>query len=73
MSNDWFNDYVYEVVVHKKYLTDKQKELAEGPITDLPAWGFISLISNKKASNCNEAFFIAYFNLRNLLQLVDNA
>ncbi|EEJ71212.1 C1 family peptidase [Lactobacillus ultunensis] len=38
MNNDWFNDYVYEVVVHKKYLTDKQKELAEGPITDLPAW-----------------------------------
>ena len=38
MNNDWFNDYVYEVVVHKKYLTDKQKELAEGPITNLPAW-----------------------------------
>lgn len=38
MNNDWFNDYVYEVVVHKKYLTDKQKELTEGPITDLPAW-----------------------------------
>lgn len=38
MSNEWFNDYVYEVVVHKKYLTEKQKELAEGPITDLPAW-----------------------------------
>ncbi|AYE60758.1 oligoendopeptidase E PepE [Lactobacillus helveticus] len=38
MNNEWFNDYVYEVVVHKKYLTDKQKELTEGPITDLPAW-----------------------------------
>lgn len=38
MNNEWFNDYVYEVVVHKKYLTDKQKELSEGPITDLPAW-----------------------------------
>ena len=38
MNNEWFNDYVYEIVVHKKYLTDKQKELAEGPITDLPAW-----------------------------------
>jgi aminopeptidase C len=38
MNNEWFKDYVYEVVVHKKYLTDKQKELAEGPITDLPAW-----------------------------------
>lgn len=38
MNNDWFNEYVYEIVVHKKYLTDKQKEIAEGPITDLPAW-----------------------------------
>ncbi len=38
MNKEWFKDYVYEVVVHKKYLTDKQKELAEGPITDLPAW-----------------------------------
>ncbi|RVU70369.1 MULTISPECIES: C1 family peptidase [Lactobacillus] len=38
MSNDWFNDYVYEVVVHKKYLTDEQRKLAEGPITDLPLW-----------------------------------
>lgn len=38
MNNDWFNDYVYEVVVHKKYLTEDQKKLAEGPITDLPAW-----------------------------------
>ena len=38
MNNEWFNDYVYEAVDHKKYLTDKQKELAEGPITDLPAW-----------------------------------
>lgn len=38
MNNDWFKDYVYEVVVHKKYLTKKQQELAEGPITDLPAW-----------------------------------
>ena len=38
MNNDWFNDYVYEVVVHKKYLTEKQRKIAEGPITDLPAW-----------------------------------
>ncbi len=38
MNNDWFNDYVYEVVVHKKYLTDQQKKIAEGPVTDLPLW-----------------------------------
>lgn len=38
MNNDWFNDYVYEVVVHKKYLTDEQRKIAEGPITDLPLW-----------------------------------
>lgn len=38
MNSDWFNDYVYEVVVHKKYLTAEQKKLAEGEITDLPLW-----------------------------------
>ncbi|WP_333583105.1 C1 family peptidase, partial [Lactobacillus acetotolerans] len=38
MNNGWFNDYVYEVVVHKKYLTDEQKKIAEGPVTNLPAW-----------------------------------
>lgn len=38
MNSDWFNDYVYEVVVHKKYLTAEQKKLAEGKITDLPLW-----------------------------------
>ena len=38
MSNAWFNDYVYEVVVHKKYLTAEQRKLAEGEITDLPLW-----------------------------------
>ncbi|BDR61019.1 C1 family peptidase [Lactobacillus xylocopicola] len=38
MNNDWFRDYTYEVVVHKKYLTPDQVALAEGPVTDLPAW-----------------------------------
>lgn len=38
MSNEWFNDYVYEVVVHKKYLTEEQRKIAEGPITDLLLW-----------------------------------
>ena len=42
MNNDWFKDYVYEVVVHKKYLTSEQLALAEGPITDLPAWDSIA-------------------------------
>ena len=38
MNNDWFNNYVYEVVVHKKYLTEEQKKIAEGEIIDLPVW-----------------------------------
>ncbi|WEV43616.1 aminopeptidase [Lactobacillus sp. ESL0684] len=39
MNNDWFNDYVYEVAVHKRYLTKQQQELAAGPITEnLPVW-----------------------------------
>lgn len=38
MDNNWFNEYVYEVVVHKKYLTAEQVKLAEGEATPLPAW-----------------------------------
>ncbi len=38
MSQDWFKEYVYDVVVNKKYLTKKQVELAEGPAIDLKPW-----------------------------------
>ncbi|RHW51598.1 C1 family peptidase [Lactobacillus bombicola] len=38
MNNEWFKEYVYEVAVHKKYLTSEQITLAEGPAIELPAW-----------------------------------
>lgn len=38
MTNDWFNEYVYEVVVHKKYL-EKYKSLLEGDqYVELKPW-----------------------------------
>lgn len=38
MTDEWFSDFVYEVVVHKRYLTaDQQAVLATTP-TELPAW-----------------------------------
>lgn len=38
MSDDWFTEYTYQVVVHKKYLTDKQRaELDQAPI-ELEPW-----------------------------------
>lgn len=38
MSQKWFEDYVYDVVVRKEYLTDEQVKLAEGPAIDLKPW-----------------------------------
>lgn len=38
MSQKWFEDYVYDVVVRKEYLTDEQVKLAEGPAVDLKPW-----------------------------------
>ncbi|RRG11086.1 MAG: aminopeptidase [Lactobacillus sp.] len=38
MTDQWFDDYTYEVVVNKKYLTPMQQQLAQGPATVLPAW-----------------------------------
>ncbi|RKJ40511.1 aminopeptidase [Acutalibacter sp. 1XD8-33] len=38
MSDDWFNEYTYQVVVHKKYLTEEQRaELEQAPI-ELEPW-----------------------------------
>lgn len=38
MSQDWFNDYVYEVVVHKKYLTKDQQALLTSTPVELDPW-----------------------------------
>ena len=40
MSQDWFKEYVYEVVVHKSYLSEELKERLEGEVgvKDLPPW-----------------------------------
>lgn len=38
MSDKWFDEFVYEVVVRKEFLTDDQKKLAESKPTPLPAW-----------------------------------
>ncbi len=38
MYDDWFTDYVYEVIINKKYLTDEIKKIfAQEPI-HLPLW-----------------------------------
>lgn len=38
MTDQWFDDYTYEVVVNKKYLTPTQQKITQGPATALPAW-----------------------------------
>ena len=38
MSQNWFKEYVYEVVVHKKYLTKDQQELLSSTPVELAPW-----------------------------------
>ena len=38
MSQKWFEDYVYDVVIRKEFLTKEQVKLAEGPAIDLKPW-----------------------------------
>lgn len=38
MSDKWFDEYMYEVIINKKYLTDQQKELLNLEIQDLKPW-----------------------------------
>ncbi len=38
MSDDWFDEYTYQVVVHKKYLSPEQLKQYEGEVTVLEPW-----------------------------------
>ena len=39
MGDNWFDDFVYEVVVHRQYLTDEQLKIVdETTPTQLNAW-----------------------------------
>jgi bleomycin hydrolase len=38
MSHNWFKEYVYEVVVHKKYLTKDQQALLASTPVELEPW-----------------------------------
>lgn len=38
MTNEWFNEYMFRVVVHKKYMPKKLMKLTEQTPIKLPAW-----------------------------------
>lgn len=38
MTQDWFEEYTYEAVINKKYLSDRVKKVAESEPGTLPAW-----------------------------------
>lgn len=38
MTDDWFSEYVYEVVVDKKFLTSEVLEVMDQEPVVLPAW-----------------------------------
>lgn len=38
MTQDWFEEYTYEAVINKKYLSDRVKKVAESEPVILPAW-----------------------------------
>ena len=38
MTDEWFNEYMFRLVVEKKYITDKVKDVLKQTPTRLPAW-----------------------------------
>ncbi|KRL05678.1 C1 family peptidase [Liquorilactobacillus oeni] len=38
MSDEWFNEYVYEVIINKKYLQSKQKQVLQKEMIALKPW-----------------------------------
>lgn len=38
MTQDWFEEYTYEAVINRKYLSDRVKKVADSEPVTLPAW-----------------------------------
>ena len=38
MTDEWFNEYMFRLVVNKKYITDKVKSILQQKPVRLPAW-----------------------------------
>ena len=38
MSDAWFDQYMYQVVVNRKYLTEQQRAALETPVIELNPW-----------------------------------
>lgn len=38
MSDDWFNEFTYQIVVHKKYLSEEQREMLKAEPIVLKPW-----------------------------------
>lgn len=38
MTDEWFDEYMFRLVINKKYSTDKVKKAYEQKATKLPCW-----------------------------------
>lgn len=38
MTDEWFDKYMYEVIINKKYLTEEQRKLLDQQRVDLKPW-----------------------------------
>ena len=54
MSDEWFDDYVFEVIIDKKYLPEKTVALLKQPPVELAPWDpmMTVLSANQDNSNC---------------------
>ena len=38
LYDDWFDKYVFNLIIHKKYLRDQERVLLDKPVQRIPAW-----------------------------------
>ncbi|HIY56578.1 MAG TPA: aminopeptidase, partial [Candidatus Tetragenococcus pullicola] len=38
MSDDWFDTYLYEVVINKKYVDDQSLKITKQPVENVAPW-----------------------------------
>ena len=48
MTDDWFSEFVYEVVIEKKYVPQEIQDVMQQEPIELPAWDPMGALAKSK-------------------------
>ena len=72
MSDDWFSEFVYEVVIDKKYIPDGVLKVLQQEVNVLPAWDPMGALAKLWSHPALGTIYITIYYHMNLFRFIDD-